>query len=236
MSDSIRDRLKATDAEAEAHSDHPVGDPVVSTHHSYNGHLRDDPAQAKRAERMVASLFMLSVVGVIGFVVSFIAAPFDFGKSGFEYYTPLLGFFMTLALVGVGAGAVLWAKTLMIDEETVQERHDLRSTDQERAETAELLKQGLQDSGLPRRSLLLNSLLLGSGALAVLPVPFVFGFARFQHKERTLGKTGWKAGSKLLDELGRPVKMGDLEVGGAKSVFPDVPGGRRMADSVVWRS
>lgn len=233
MSDSIRDRLKASDAAEDDHVEHPVGDPIVSTHHSYNGHLRDDPDAAKRAERKVASLFLLAVIGVVGFVVSFIAAPFDFGKDGFQYFTPLLGFFMTLALTGVGAGAVLWAKTLMVDEETVQERHHLASDPQDRAETAELLRQGFQDSGLPRRSLLLNSLLLGAGSLAVLPVPFVFGFARFQHKERVLSHTGWKAGSKLLDELGRPVKMGDLEVGGAKSVFPDVPGGRRMADSAA---
>jgi ubiquinol-cytochrome c reductase iron-sulfur subunit len=29
------------------------------------------------------------------------------------------------------------------------------------------------------------------------------------------------------------VKLGDLEVGGVKSVFPDVPGGRHMSDSAV---
>ena len=45
--------------------------------------------------------------------------------------------------------------------------------------------------------------------------------------------TGWHKGSKLLDELGRPVKLGDLEIGSVKSVFPDVPGGRRMADSAA---
>ena len=233
MSDSIRDRLKVSDEVVQTHGEHPEGDPIATSHHSYNGHLRDDPDAAKRAERKVASLFLLSVVGVVGFVVSFIAAPFDYDKNGFQYYTPLLGFFMTLALTGVGAGAVLWAKTLMVDEETVQQRHDLRSTDDERTETAALLKQGFEDSGLPRRSLLRNSLLLGAGSLAVLPVPLLFGLAPFQHKERTLSKTSWKAGSRLLDELGRPVRLGDLEIGGAKSVFPDVPGGRRKADSAA---
>ena len=233
MSDSIRDRLKAADNAAPADTAHPEGDPVVSTHHSYHDDLSTDPARAKRAERAVASLFLLSVVGVIGFVVCYIAVPFDYDTEYYELYTPALGFFMTLALVGIGAGAVLWAKTLMVDEETVQERHHLASTEESKAATAELLKQGFQDSGLPRRSLLRNSLLLGAGSLAILPVPFLFGFGRFQHKERALAKTGWKAGSRLLDELGRPVKLGDLEVGGVKSVFPDVPQGRRMADSAA---
>jgi ubiquinol-cytochrome c reductase iron-sulfur subunit len=198
------------------------------------GHLRDDPAEAKRAERAVAALFLLSVVGAVGFIVTFIAWPFRFGEDGFQYYTPLLGFFMTLSLIGIGAGAVLWAKTLMVDEETVQMRHHLASDPKDRQEAAELLKQGLEESGLPRRKLLRNSLLLGSGALAILPAPLLIGLGKFQHKERVLATTGWKAGSRLLDELGRPVKMGDLEIGGAKTVFPDIPGGRRMADSAAF--
>lgn len=234
MSDSIRDRLNAPETPAAPATDeHPSGDPVVGTHHSYHRDLTDDPDRAKRAERAVASLFLLSVVGVVGFIVCYIVVPFDYGKAHYELYTPALGLFMTLALVGVGAGAVLWAKTLMVDEETVQERHHLASTDESKAETAELLKQGFQDSGLPRRSLLRNSLLLGAGSLAILPIPLVFSLAPFQHKERAMSKTGWRKGSRLLDELGRPVKLGDLEVGGVKSIFPDVPGGRRMADSAA---
>jgi ubiquinol-cytochrome c reductase iron-sulfur subunit len=232
MSDSIRDRLKAPEEPAElGHGEHPVGDPVVSTHVSYHPDVVHDPAQAKRAERAVAALFLLSVVGTVGFVVTYIAAPFDFGTNGYDWYTPLLGLSMALALGGIGAGAVLWAKTLMVDEESVQERHLLSSTDEDKAGAVAIMKEGFADTGIARRSLLRNSLLLGGGALAVLPAPMLFGLGRFQHKERTLSETGWKAGSRLLDELGRPVKLGDLEVGGVKTVFPDVEGGRRMADS-----
>ena len=234
MSDSIRDRLKAQPEEhasSESHGEHPVGDPTTSTHVSYHEDLANDPARAKRAERAVAALFLLSVVGTIGFIATYVAAPFDFGDDGYHLYTPLLGIFMALALTGVGAGAILWAKTLMVDEETVQERHHLASADDDKAGAVEILQQGFADTGIARRSLLRNSLLLGGGALAVLPVPLLFGLGRFQHKERALAETGWRKGSRLLDELGRPVKMGDLEVGGVKTVFPDVEGGRRMADS-----
>lgn len=253
MSDSIRDRLSSPEedgssetlttagfVQTDSRSAHGGAQVAPSTHATpapegggHGGHLRDDPQRAKAAERAVATLFLLSVVGVIGFVVSYIAAPFDFGNNGYQYYTPLLGIFMAIALTGVGAGAVLWAKTLMVDEETVQERHDLASDPADRASAAALLKSGAEDSGLPRRSLLRNSLLLGAGSLAILPIPLVFGFGKFQHKEQILSHTGWKAGSRLLDELGRPVKLGDLEIGGVKSVFPDVPGGRRMADSAA---
>ena len=258
MSDeSIRDRLKAPAGHGEqsgggdtsrsdlttndfvqtdSRSSHGESQTIVSPNAvppAAAGHLRDDPDRRKRAERAVASLFMLAALGVVGFVVSFALAPFEFGDKGYEFYTPLLGIFMTLALTGVGAGAVLWAKTLMVDEETTQERHDMASTPEERAATAELLKQGFHDSGLPRRSMLRNSILLGAGSLALLPIPFIFPLGKTKGMVKALETTGWKKGSRLLDELGRPVKMGDLEVGSVKSVFPDVPGGRRMADSAA---
>jgi ubiquinol-cytochrome c reductase iron-sulfur subunit len=257
MSDSIRDRLKSpaghgeqsagsdsgtgvttsdfvqTDSRSSHGTAQTVPSPSAGSPGSPGGHLTDDPDRAKRAERFVASLFMLAVVGTIGFIATYVAWPFEFGDRYFEWYTPLLGFFMALALTGVGAGAVLWAKTLMVDEETVQERHHLASSEEERAETAALLKQGFAESGLPRRSLLRNSLLLGSGALALMPLPLLLALGKTKDKEKVLATTGWHAGSKLLDELGRPVKLGDLEIGGAKTVFPDVEGGRRMADSAA---
>ena len=264
MSDSIRDRLKApaghgeqagpgdtttsdlstrdfvqTDSRSGHGSAQTVVNPTAqpgegSTGLVGGGHMADDPGREKRAELAVSALFLLGLVGTIGFVVTYVAAPFDFEESGFEWFTPLLGVFMALALTGIGAGARLWANTLKVDEETQPERPHQASSDQARAETGALLKQGFQDTGLPRRSLLRNSILLGSGALAVMPVPLLFSLGKTGDKEKTLAKTGWKAGSRLLDELGRPVKIGDLEIGAAKTVFPDVEGGRRMADSAAF--
>ena len=186
---------------------------------------------AKRAERIVASVFLLAVVGVIGFVVTFFAVEQEFGEPGNVYFTPLLGAFMALALAGIGAGAVLWAKLLMVDEEAVQERHDMGSSPEERAATGKALRQGLADSGLPRRKLLRNSLILGAGSLALLPLPFVGFLGRFQHKERELATTGWKGGVRLIRQNGTPVRLGDLLVGGVESVFPDVDHGTLRADS-----
>jgi ubiquinol-cytochrome c reductase iron-sulfur subunit len=255
MSDSIRDRLKSPAplgeqsgpgdtsgsdlttndfVQTDSRSSHGEDQTVMVPTAPAGGHpLRDDPGARARAERAVAGLFLLAVVGVIGFVVSFIVTPFDFGDNNFEYYTPLLGVFMGLALTGVGAGAVLWAKTLMVDEETTQQRHPMASSPESRAETVAAIKQGFEDSGLPRRSMLRNTMLLGAGALALLPIPFLKDLGATKGLGKTMATTGWKAGSKLLDELGRPVKLGDLEIGSVKSVFPDVPGGRRMADSAA---
>ena len=237
MSDSIRDRLKATGDEGEhhvvSHGEHPAGDPVENTHVSYHADLRDDPAGAKAAELAVSALFLLSALGVVGFIVTYIAWPFTYGHKNYQYYTPMLGLTMGLALLGLGAGAVLWAKTLMVDEEAVQERHLLSSADEDKAGAVAILKEGAADSGLGRYPILRRTFLLANGTLGLLVVPLLFSLGRFQFKEAAMSHTSWRKGSRLLDEEGRPVKLGDLEVGGVKSVFPDVPGGRRKADSAA---
>jgi ubiquinol-cytochrome c reductase iron-sulfur subunit len=189
------------------------------------------PRAAKAAERKVAALFLLSLVGVVGFILWFSLADYRFGESGSVYFTPVLGVFLTLALVGVGAGAVMWAKLLMPDEEAVQERHPFGSPPDERAATAKALKQGLEQTGLPRRPLLITTLLLGAGSLALLPVPFLFSLGPSKGKERILGTTAWKPGMRLIRENGTFVRLGDLQIGGIESVFPDVEHGLLLSDT-----
>ncbi len=188
-------------------------------------------AESRAAERKVSALFLLSVLGVIGFIVVYIVGEPTYGQTNNVYYTPLLGAFMALALFGIGAGAVLWAKLLMPDEEAVQERHTLASPDDERAATARALKEGAAQANIGRRPLLLGTLALGGGALALLPVPFLFGLGSFQHKERIMGSTGWAQGVRLIRQNGTPVRLGDLQVGAVESVFPDVEHGTKRSDS-----
>jgi len=191
-----------------------------------------DESAARSAERKVAALFLSSFVGVVGFVVTFAFAPYRFAVDPFnQLYTPLLGAFMALALFGIGAGAVLWAKTLMVDEEAVQQRHALYSSAEERESTKASLSAGFTDTGIARRPLLRNTLLLGAGSLAVLPVPLLFGFGPYAHKERVLAKTGWKKDVRLIDQDSMPVRPDQLDVGGVLTVFPDVPDGTKLADS-----
>ena len=193
-----------------------------------------DERAARSAERKVAALFLLSVIGVVGFFVVYWFADFTYRvDKHWALYTPLLGVSMFLALFGIGAGTVQWAKTIMVDEETVQERHHLASEPDVRAEAASMLKTGLEETGLPRRALLRNTLLLGGGSLALLPVPLLFSLGPYAHKEDALRRTGWGKNVRLVRSNGTGVKLGDLLVGGAESVFPGVPGGKKMADSAV---
>ena len=192
-----------------------------------------DPHEAKVAERKVAGMFLLSAAAVVAFVVWYFVGEQRFGEPGNALFTPLLGLFMAIAIGSVGAGAVLWAKLLMVDEEAVQERHPFGSPEDERAATAAALKQGLDDAGIKRRPLLISTLAVGAGALALLPLPFVFGLGRWQHKERELANTAWREGMRLYRSNGQPVRLGDLQIGAVESVFPDVELPQLRADSPV---
>jgi len=192
-----------------------------------------DPHEAKIAERKVASLFLLSFLAVLGFCVWYLVGEQEFGQPNNGLFTPILGVLLALALGGVGAGAVLWAKLLMVDEEAVQERHPFGSPDDERAATAEAIQKGLDDANIKRRPLLLGTLAVGAGSLALLPLPFALGMGRWQHKERELETTAWTEGMRLYRSNGQPVRLGDLQVGAVESVFPDVPHPQLRADSPV---
>jgi ubiquinol-cytochrome c reductase iron-sulfur subunit len=191
------------------------------------------PAEARSAERKVSALFVMSFLAVIAFVLWYFLAPFQYGEPGYSLYTPGLGLLMGIALFGVGAGAVLWAKLLMVDEESVQERHPFGSPPEERSATAAALKQGYTDTGLPGRRLLLGTLALGAGSLALLPIPLLFGLGRWQHKERILATTDWTDGMRLIRTNGTAVRVGDLQLGAIESVFPDVPHGERSHDGAA---
>ena len=217
--------------EAQRSSTHP--DPQaqsIADVHPPGGGLSEQ--EAKRSERLIAGLFLMSLVGTFGFILVYFFWDFTYAVERYNaLYTPLLGITMAMALGGIGAGAVVWAKTLMEDEEVVQERHAFGSKPADRAAAVETLKQGAAKSQLGRRTLLRNTLLLSVGSLAILPVPLLFGLGKFQNKERVLAETGWRQGVRLIRKNGSPVNRDDLTLGAVESVFPDVPRGTKLADS-----
>jgi len=112
----------------------------------------------KRAERGVSFMFGLAALAGVAFIVVFVAWPYVYhlpgeGSQRFRFYTPLLGGLLGLMLLGMGFGAVLWAKWLMPEEEAVEERDDEPSPDEEKLMTAATLSVGFEDTGLQRRRL-----------------------------------------------------------------------------------
>lgn len=183
-----------------------------------------DVRAATRAERQVATLFSLSILGTLVFVISYFAVDprtsmYLPGIGRTELQHVLLGAGLGAGLFFIGIGAVHWAKTLMPDEEIIEERHDLRSSDEEREGALAILREGNETSGLARRPLI--KLTMG-GALGLFGLPFIVTL-------RDLGPlpgdallhTFWKANTRLVTDVEEaPIKAADVTVGSVYHVMP----------------
>ncbi|AEG44571.1 ubiquinol-cytochrome c reductase iron-sulfur subunit [Isoptericola variabilis] len=192
-----------------------------------------DPKAAKRNERIVVLLFVLSILGTIGTVVAYFAVRPDGTTAGTRLSTVLLGVGMAVSLLGLGFGAVHWAKTLMSNHEHIEERHDSRSSDEVRTVVAQAFKDGYEDSGLPRRGVLKGAVV---SALALFPLTIAVPLVSSVGGDWNVGKfrhTLWKTGTRLAyDPSGRPIKAADLTVGSVAHVIPDVD--EEMRESHEW--
>jgi ubiquinol-cytochrome c reductase iron-sulfur subunit len=185
-----------------------------------------DPKAARRAERQVATLFGISALGTLLTLVAYFTIKFDTPMSFVQHMartrlsTELLGIGLFLALFGLGAGAVHWAKTLMPDEERVEDRHLQRGSDADRRDAVNILKEGAAESGLGRRPLIRNSLI---GALALVPLPAIALLRDTGPMPgNSLSTTMWREGLKLLkDPQGTPVKASDLVIGSVVHIVPE---------------
>jgi ubiquinol-cytochrome c reductase iron-sulfur subunit len=179
-----------------------------------------DPIAAKRAERQVVALFVLSALGTVLFVVSYFAFPLEGTFASILRSNLGLGLGLGLALFCIGIGAVHWAKTLMPDTELIDERHAMHGTDAEREEAVGIFKLGAEESGVGRRTLIRNSLI---GALALAPLPAVLLFGDLGPLPgNKLNETLWGRGVRLTrDPSGTPIKAADVTLGSVFHVIPE---------------
>jgi ubiquinol-cytochrome c reductase iron-sulfur subunit len=189
----------------------------------------------KRAERGVALAFAISGLAGIGFIVWFIVGPWHWHlpnkAQNFKYYTPILGATLAAMMIFMGVGMVLWAKWLMPEEEVIQDRHDDPSTEEDRLLTEATLAVGLEDTGLPRRSLITRSLLFAGGAIATVPLVALVG-AMLKRPGTQLLHTLYRPNKQLfpasngmvpiVDVNWNQVSPDDLLPGAVETVFPGV--------------
>ena len=202
----------------------PLQDPGLPAHaHRKADH---DEAAAKRAERQVAILFLLSAAGTILFIYSYIWIPETmyiflpiFGTT--NAHQLFLGLGLASSLFFIGAGAVHWAKTLMPDEEVTAQRHEMRSSDEDRANLIASVKENAGAAGLGRRSLIKRTLGLSLGLVGLSPLLLLRDLGPLP--EDSLTKTTWAEGVHLVTDPGnRRLRPEDLEVGAVAHVLPEI--------------
>jgi ubiquinol-cytochrome c reductase iron-sulfur subunit len=207
----------------------PFADPGLEPHRPRATDI--DEKIARKAERQVALLFVLSALATLGFMVAYTEIPRDaivdfFPIGAVSASNFALGTLLGVALFSLGAGAIYWARTLMTDVEFAQERHHLESEPQAKADAIVDWKKGVEESGIKRRPLIRRTLL---GALAILPLPALWILRDLGPLPAdTLRHTAWKAGERIINDntvsldgtTGEGVKPEDITIGTLVSARP----------------
>jgi ubiquinol-cytochrome c reductase iron-sulfur subunit len=214
-------------------------DGVEIVHYAPRFPVRGTKAE-KRVERTIAFFFLLTGAASIGFVIAFGWWPWEYERASgrADYYTPLLGLTLGLALFGLGAAVVIFAKKLLPEEVAVQDRHDGASPTDERVMTGATLLNMADETGITRRPLLKGAIALGVAPFAAVPVVALGGLINDPHDEDMYYHTGFQPGEggekiRLVREDETPIRPEEVSVGGQITVFPGIPHGdtNQHADS-----
>jgi ubiquinol-cytochrome c reductase iron-sulfur subunit len=180
-------------------------------------------AHPERVERGVAVMFLVGLVGFMGF-----GAAYWQNASNFW-----LGASLGVGMLGLGVGMVAWGKYLMPRGPFSEGRHSAAPSPEQRS----LFITDFSSRGkvaIERRGFLLKILGLAGG---------VFGIVALFPLLRSLGplpkllfyKTDWGKGSYLTTADGRRVHRDDLDVGGVLTVFPQTDVGGALSQTMLIR-
>jgi ubiquinol-cytochrome c reductase iron-sulfur subunit len=200
----------------------PIADPGLPEHLPRPTDV--DPHAEKRAEKQIASMFGFSSLMAIAFCVAYFA--FEVGEDpdligNYGASTVFLGLTMGLSFLAIGAGIIQWSRKLMVDNEIVEMRHPVASSEEDREYAVAAFNQGVEDSGIMRRPLVRNSL-LGAIGTALLPAVVVLRDLG-PLPGKALYHTVWKPGMRVVrDVSGSPISAADMELGDLINAEPDV--------------
>jgi ubiquinol-cytochrome c reductase iron-sulfur subunit len=163
----------------------------------------------------VALAFALSALASVGLWITYLRG----GQPQVE------GVLIAVALGGLAVGLVVWAKQFLPTGGLVEEREPLPSSQIEREAVEREFEWG--EAYLERRGFLIKMLTVALGALGIAAI---FPIRSLGPKPgRSLFRTAWRAGSRVVTEQGQPVMAADVPVGGVLTVFPE--GHPQAADS-----
>jgi ubiquinol-cytochrome c reductase iron-sulfur subunit len=225
--DVSEEHLPSERASAQYGAVAPAGDPFADPGLPPHQHrIQDiDERAAKRSERTVALLFTVSMLATVAFIASYVAIPIEeivyiFPIGNISALNFALGVTLGVALFCIGAGAVHWARTLMTDVETADDRHPIEAPREVRTKVISDFKQGAEESGFGRRKLIRNTMF---GALALVPLSGVVLLRDLGPlPEDKLRHTLWKPGRLLVNQnTNEPLRPEDVVVGSLAFAKPE---------------
>ncbi|MFC6085356.1 cytochrome bc1 complex Rieske iron-sulfur subunit [Sphaerisporangium aureirubrum] len=179
-----------------------------------------DERGARKAERVVALIFVIAFLASAAFIASYVV--FQVGTIEKTQISNLaLGGSLSVALLALAIGVVVWVRRLMPKYTLVQDRHTMATGPAVRQEIAATFLQGANESGFVKYKLLRRTLLLAAAPLGLLPLVLLKDMGPLPGT--SLRHTVWKKGTRLLVEgSGQPIRAADFNSpGGILSVVPE---------------
>ncbi len=183
----------------------------------------DDPrviVHGKRAERVVAACFTFAFFAGCGFVAAYVGL----GVHSVDKVLRSnlwLGVTLSLTLLSLGLGALIWVRHLMPDVEVTEQRHDLRSEPKDRQAFEQYFKQGTANSQFVKRPLVRRTLMLGTLPLLAAPVVLLRDLG--PQPGTSLRHTVWSPGRRLLVQgTNQPITPAQFSAPGSMiTIVPD---------------
>ena len=142
----------------------------------------------------------------------------------------LEGSALLAVLGGIGVGLVVWGRHVLDTGEAAEDRHPLRGSSEDRRQVVESIR---RDAPVARRRVLIG--LLG-GAVGAFGAVMLFPIRSLGPAVRTnLSPSPWRAGLRLVDQDGHPVRLDDLPENGLLTAFPQGQAGSAQGQVAVLR-
>lgn len=190
------------------------------------GIVPQDPASARRAERVVALLFTITFLAGAGFIASYVAFQVgDIDRTATSNFA--LGGTLTLALLSLAIGITVWVRHIMPKYNLVQERHEMVSDKETREYVRETFLKGANESGFVKHKLLRRTLLLAAAPLGLAPLVLLKDLGplpgtALRHTVWGKPKEDGKPRRLVVEGTGQPIRAADFNSpGGILSVVPE---------------
>jgi ubiquinol-cytochrome c reductase iron-sulfur subunit len=201
----------------------------------------ENTRRAKNAERLVAVLFVLAFLAGVGFIAAYVGLEIGVGQipKGANPVVAVLrsnlglGTSLTVALLALGTGSMIWVRHLTPNIEIAEERHDLASTPEDRKAFQREFAEGAAISQVTRRPLLRRTLLLATAPLALAPLVLLRDLGPLP--ETSLRHTVWRKGLRAVTLGGlRPLTPADISTPG--SLITVIPEGFQNDDDALAKA
>jgi ubiquinol-cytochrome c reductase iron-sulfur subunit len=166
--------------------------------------VSDYPSHANTAEKIISTLFLIAFIAGCGFIAAYVGL--EVGGDRLPPGTNLvdavfrsnlaLGLSLSVVMLSLGFGALLWVRHLMPDGELSEIRHAPRSSAKERQEFAEYFSEATGASQFVKRPIVRRTLLLATLPLAAIPVVALRDLG--PQPGTSLRHTVWSPGRRLL--------------------------------------